>query len=149
MQKAPVGPPKKVYLKPFDNLTVQYTLHGDLTEYVKNELLRESSLRVVTEDEADYIISGEVLNYELRPMSFDMNNYVESYEQLIDVKLKIKDIINDTVVLEDTLNGDEVYFTTQGNPTETRNNTELEKETQNIILRNLARDIARKVVYGK
>ena len=149
IQKTPVGPPKKVYLKPFDNTTVQYSLHGDLTGYVKDELLRESNLKVVAEDEAEYIISGEIFNYELRPMSFDMNNKVESYDELIDLKLRMKDVINNKTVLEEEINGDEIFFTKEGNSSETKTNAELEKDTQTTILQNMARDITRKVIYGK
>jgi hypothetical protein len=149
IQKIPDGPQKKIYLKPFDNMTVQYTLHGSLTNYLKDELLRESSVKVVDEQEAEYIISGEIFNYELKPMSFDMNNRVESYEEIIDVKLKIKDLINNKIILEEVINGDENFFTSAGNSSETRSNTDLEKDTQNTIIKNMARDIMRKVIYGK
>lgn len=149
MNPAFVGPPKKVYLKPFDNLTVQYSLHGLLTDYTKDEFLRDSYLTVVNDLEAEYIVSGEVSTYELRPISYSLDNRVESYEIFIETKIRIFDKINNLQILEETISGDDIYFTKDGNPLETRSNSELEKETQDRVLEYMSRDITRKVVYAK
>ncbi|MDR0675495.1 MAG: LPS assembly lipoprotein LptE [Elusimicrobiota bacterium] len=144
----PQGPPKKVFLKIFENQTVQYSLHTTLNEYLKDELLRESSLLVVDENEADYIINGKIYNYELRPMSYNMDNRVESYEEVIEVEYTLSDIINDENILNEKISENEIYFTIYGNSFETKSETELEKDAQNKILYFMARNIARKIVYA-
>ena len=149
IQPVPVGEPKRVYLKPLDNITVQYKLHGELTNYIQEEFLRESYINVVPKDEAEYIISGEIFNYELRPMSYSMNNKVESYEMIIEARLTMHDTLENEQVWEETFSENEIYFTSEGNPSETQSNTELELETQKRTLELLARDVMRKVVYDK
>ncbi len=149
MNPALIGPPKKVYLKPFDNLTVHYSLHGILTDYTKDEFLRDSYLTVVSENDAEYIVSGEIFTYELRPISYSLDNRVESYELFIETKIRVFDKINNVQILEETILGNDIYFTKDGNSLETRSNTELEKETQDRILEYMSRDITRKVVYAK
>lgn len=146
--KVSLGQPKKIYLKIFDNQTVQYSLHTSLNEYLKDELLRESNISILPENEAEYVISGEIFNYELKPMSYDMDNHVESYEQIIEAKVHILDKVSNKIVLDDTFSENEIYFTIYGNSFETKSDTTLEKEAQEKILYFMARNISRKIVYA-
>lgn len=139
--------PKSIYLKMFNNNTYQYSLHTTFNDFLKDELLSETSINFLDEKVADYIIFGEIFNYELRPMSYDMNNNVESYEEFIEIRLKVKDRALDKVILEETFSDNEIYFTMYGNSYETKSNATLEKEAQDKILKFLSRFISRKIIY--
>ncbi len=139
--------PKSIYLKIFNNNTYQYSLHTTFNDFLKDELLTETNINFVDENLADYIISGEIFNYELKPMSYDMNNNVESYEEVIEIRLRIKDRALEKVILEENFSDNEIYFTMYGNSYETKSNTTLEKEAQDKILKFIARSISRKIIY--
>jgi len=149
-----VAPPpesgvKKIFIQPFTNETVQYSLHTDLLQGLQQEFLRDSYLNLVPENEAEYKLSGIVVNYELRPMSYNIANLVESYEMVVAVKVKLEDLLEATTVFDEVFDTSEIYFTKDGNPLETLSNTELEQETQKQAINTLVRDITRKVVYAK
>ncbi|MCP4482804.1 MAG: hypothetical protein GY817_08730 [bacterium] len=149
MAPPPEGGIKKIYLKPFGNQTVEYSLHTELFKLVQSEFLRDSYIELVSEDQAEYKVSGVISGYDLRPISYSMQNYVESFEMIIKVKLTLDDLLESEVVFQETFETNEIYFTKEGNPNETLSNTQLEAETQEDAIDLLARDITRKIVYAK
>jgi hypothetical protein len=139
---------KKVVVSQFENKTVQYNLSVSLTSMLTDELLREARVNVVAENQADYKVTGVVKKYELLPVSYTVDNKVETYEMSIYVDIKVMKISDNSVVWKDDFIGDGMYITAEGDPNVTSTNVELERTAQDRAIEYLAREIARRVANG-
>jgi hypothetical protein len=139
---------KKVVVTQFENKTVQYNLSISLTSMLTDELLREARVNVVSENQADYKVIGVVRKYELLPVSYTVDNKVETYEMSIYVDIKVIKISDNSIIWKDDFIGDGMYLTAEGDPNVTSTNVELERTAQDRALEYLAREIARRVANG-
>jgi hypothetical protein len=76
-----------VYYFPNRARLVNPTLSSDLTEQLKEKLLRQTSLRE-EEENGDLIFEGQITNYEVRPMSIQKEDMAAQNRLTISVRLK-------------------------------------------------------------
>lgn len=76
-----------VYYFPNRSRLVNPTLSSDLTEQLKEKLLRQTSLRE-EEENGDLIFEGQITNYEVRPMSIQKEDMAAQNRLTISVRLK-------------------------------------------------------------
>jgi hypothetical protein len=90
----------------FLNRTVTYRIEQRLAEATRQELIRRTHYNVVTSDNADVVVSGEVLNYAQVPVTFDQTGRGSTYAMLIDLKL----IVTDTKTHKEIFHNDRFTF---------------------------------------
>jgi hypothetical protein len=85
------GRGQSIAVPAFLNRTTTYRIEQRLAEATRQELIRRTHYDVVTSDNADVVVTGEVLNYTQVPVTFDQTGRGSTYAMLIDLKLVVTD----------------------------------------------------------
>lgn len=64
---------KRIAVRPFTNKTPQFGLEEKITLKVVDEFLKNGEYTISPEDTADGVIVGEIVNYILTPIQYDVN----------------------------------------------------------------------------
>lgn len=98
---------QKVAVILFENNTSFSAVNQDLTNRVIDEFILDNSLQIVSESEADLVITGTVGSIVQRPaiLSKDAESReeVQQYQMVVNVKVKCEDIKNNKVLWEKNL----------------------------------------------
>ncbi len=82
---------EKVYVEPLENSTSRSQVEQILTRAISDELLTRRRLEVVNSaDEADAVLRGTVLNFQVRPLSFDGDGLANRFEVSISADMKFQ-----------------------------------------------------------
>ena len=117
---------KTIYIQPFRNkieLTEELTpeqyrfrtytphLETDITKEVIDKFINNGNLKVVKQETADLILSGELIDYLRQPVRYgDDNETVEEYRINVICSVKVKDVRKDVLLWQDPrLIGDATY----------------------------------------
>ena len=80
---------QKIYVQPLENSTPRSQVEQILTRAISDELLiRRRYETVNTAEEADAILSGNVLNFNVRPVTFDSQGLADNFEVSISADMK-------------------------------------------------------------
>ena len=80
---------RKIYLQPLENSTPRSQVEQILTRAISDELLTRRRYELVNSaDEADAILSGNVLNFNVRPVEFDSEGLADNFEVTISADMK-------------------------------------------------------------
>jgi Lipopolysaccharide-assembly len=85
------GRGQSIAVPTFLNRTTTYRIEQRLAEATRQELIRRTHYDVVTSDNADVVVSGEVLNYTQVPVTFDQTGRGSTYAMLVDMKIVVTD----------------------------------------------------------
>ncbi len=89
-----------VYMEPFENRTTRSQVEQILGIAVANELVLRQRLELVSSaDEADSVLTGEITNIRLRPVTFDATGFAEEYEISIRAAMTLSRTDEDETVL--------------------------------------------------
>ncbi len=137
---------KKITVTTFSNNTIQYGIEEKLVKKVTEEFLRDGQLEVVQrKDQADALLLGEVSQYTLEPISYDIHDVVEEYKLWITVDFRMKDLTTGQVLWEENdMEADTTYFVTS----DAGRLVETQEEAQERVIEDLAKDIVQRTVYG-
>jgi hypothetical protein len=99
---------QKVAIPLFENNTSFSGVNQDLTNQVVDQFISDNSLQVTSESEADIVISGTIGSIIQRPAILSsgqgqQGETVESYQMVVNVRVKCEDIKNNKVLWEKTL----------------------------------------------
>lgn len=99
---------EKVAVPLFENNTSFSGVNQDLTNLVIDQFIKDNSLEVTSESQADIVISGTVGSIIQRPAILSSSNdqqgeTVESYQMVVNVLVKCEDIKNNKVLWEKRL----------------------------------------------
>jgi outer membrane lipopolysaccharide assembly protein LptE/RlpB len=147
------------------NNTQESNLEQIVTEAIRNEFIRSKRLKVVSEDEADVILYGNIKSFDLSAVSFDKNDVVMEYraEMVLDLSLKKKDdnsILwkdNNLSIIDEYGAEDSVIVTSSPEYKERNLNVDdLRNMTRNVVLEEdkkyaiirIAKDVAERVHNG-
>lgn len=89
-QKMPVHI-RRVAVRPFTNKTPQFGLEEKVTLKVAEELLKNGEYTVSTEDSADGVLIGEIVNYILTPIQYDVNMVANVYKMNVIASVRFLD----------------------------------------------------------
>ena len=94
---------KTIAIPTFRNHTFEPALESVVTMYVKDEFLTHSRLRVVNDThQADLLLEGTVLNFDLIPVAFDRTrSVVIEYRVKIDVDIRLQDLRSKEILWKD------------------------------------------------
>ncbi|MFH1776389.1 MAG: LptE family protein [Candidatus Omnitrophota bacterium] len=103
----------KIYVDNFKNKVYESTLDVVLTTAVIHAFINDGFYKIVKKEDADAIISGEIINYEASPLRYDENDNAEEYRMTITVDLQFFNLAeNNLVWRERSFSGETTYFTT-------------------------------------
>lgn len=103
---------KTISIPIFVNKTREPEIEREITRSIRDLFIRDGRLKVVSSGRADTLLSGELRNYNLKPISFDTEDRVTEYRVLVDVEIIFKDLITDNVILKQGLTADDTYKVT-------------------------------------
>jgi hypothetical protein len=100
------GEGKTIAVPTFANKTTTYRVEQRLSEAVRQELIRRTRYKVVSDNTGDVLVSGEVLSYIAVPVIFDQQGRGSAYSILVDMKL----IMTDTKTGKELFHNDRFTF---------------------------------------
>jgi hypothetical protein len=101
-----------IHVEPFKNESREYDFQAPLTNAVTRKFLADGRLRVVGAGQADLVVTGTILNYDLRGITFDKNNDVTQFESFITARVVVTDTrTGDPLWREDQLVGETSFST--------------------------------------
>ncbi|MFC1704300.1 LPS assembly lipoprotein LptE [Candidatus Omnitrophota bacterium] len=88
-------------------------LEANITNEVIDEFLSDGNYKITREDDAEVILTGELLDYQRDALRYDDDDDVDEYRLNITVSLSLYNTEENTLEWkEDRLTGDTTYFTT-------------------------------------
>jgi outer membrane lipopolysaccharide assembly protein LptE/RlpB len=130
---------KTVGVPIFSNRTSQPAVEGLLTRAVVEAFSTNGRLRVVRPDEADAILEGEVVGYDVQSIAFDPVANISQYRLVVTLNLRFRDVRRHEVLFAQTGFQERADFRVLGAVSQTISREE-------TALREAAVDIARSVV---
>jgi len=81
---------KTIAVPLFDNQTQEYGIREILADSIANRIVRDNSLKIVPENQADVILRGSITKYERAVHTFDRAENVKEYIVRIFVKVALE-----------------------------------------------------------
>ena len=130
---------KTVAVPVFGNKTPEPAIENFLTQAVVEAFATNGRLRVVKPEEADAILEGEVVGYEIQTLAFDQRASIRQYRLVVTMSLKFRDVKRDALLFEQPRFQERADFRVVGAVSQTISREE-------SALRAAAVDIARSIV---
>jgi len=92
---------RTVKINAFSNKTVLYGLEDKLFQKISDALMEDGRLIPATEN-ADALLIGDIIRYELIPLSFDANGIVEEYKLWIESDMRFIESSTEKLLCEET-----------------------------------------------
>ena len=93
---------KTVAVPVFANRTAEPAVENMLTRAVVDAFSTDGRLRVVKPEEADALLEGEVVGYDIQSIAFDSRANIRQYRLVVTLNLKFKDVRNNALLFERT-----------------------------------------------
>ena len=130
---------KTVAVPVFGNKTPEPAIENFLTQAVVEAFATNGRLRVVKPEEADAILEGEVVGYEIQTLAFDPRASIRQYRLVVTMSLKFRDVKRNALLFEQPRFQEKADFRVVGAVSQTISREE-------SALRAAAVDIARSIV---
>ncbi len=131
---------RTIAIENLGNKTYQPGLEVLLTQAVRSEFIFDGTLKVVKKAQADLLLSGAVVDYTLKPLSYTQEDKAEGYWLRIRAKLTLKNLKTDKVVWQDRIiEGDARYLLVSSLAS-------TEAQARGKALKDLAREIVRQTI---
>ena len=117
-----------IHVSPFQNRSREYDMQAALTTALIRKFVNDGRLRVVGRDNADLVIEGVIVNYDLKGLAFDTVDAPTQISSSITATVRLIDGYTDEVIWEDPRLSSSTTFSTgvSGGPSErARGNTEV------------------------
>lgn len=133
------GHVRTVAVPVFTNRTAEPAIESFLTQAVVEAFATNGRLRVVKPEEADAILEGEVVGYEIQALAFDPRASIRQYRLLVTMNLRFRDVKRNEVLFEQPRFQEKADFRVVGAVSQTISREE-------SALHTAAMDIARSIV---
>lgn len=100
---------KTIAVERFENQTAEYGIEDQMTDQVIDALIADGTLKVVTRENADALISGVLTRYERKPHQFDENDQVQSYAVNMQFDITLTKPSDDSEIWKETISQIGVY----------------------------------------
>lgn len=112
---------RSIHVAPFENRSRAYGVQAPLTNAVRRKFVADGRLRVVEHNQADLLLEGVILSYNLRGLSFDENDEVTQFLTIITAGARLSDTATGEILWQDELvSGETTYYTRQTGQTADR-----------------------------
>lgn len=101
-----------IAVSPFYDESREYDLQAPLTNAVTRKFINDSRLDVVHPDQADLLLEGVILDYQLKGLTYDQEDRVTQYLLVITAGVRVTDLHSGEIIWEDRLMaGETSYYT--------------------------------------
>lgn len=115
-------------------------LEADLTKEIINQFLFDGNLKIASQDSANIILKGELVDFRKEPLRYDANDNIEEFRLVLTVNIELTDAETGKMVWkEKNFSGETTYFT-QG-PLAIDENTAVVKGIQDLARRIVERTV--------
>ncbi|MDD4858172.1 MAG: LptE family protein [Candidatus Krumholzibacteria bacterium] len=83
------GDIKKIAVPNLSNETAQPDIEIDITSNLRDGLIKDNTLKVVPEDEADAVLEGTVIDYRNVPFTFNADLQAEQYRLFVSLSVSL------------------------------------------------------------
>jgi len=129
---------RKIYVEPFANRTGKPLLDTLMTSRLSEELARMGSLRLWARPQgADALLSGSVLEYSARPLSYDSADDITEYRSRMQIEAVLRLASNDRVLWKGQLTRNEDYASSADRMAQRDNETEAIERLVELMARDL------------
>src|SRR5438128_2045895 len=91
---------RSVAVPVFMNRTSEPAVENILTQAVVQAFSTNGRLRVVKPDQADAILEGEVVDYQILALAFDPRANIQQYRLVVTMNLRMRDVRSNTLLFE-------------------------------------------------
>jgi outer membrane lipopolysaccharide assembly protein LptE/RlpB len=123
----------------FANKTGEPAVENALTRAVVEAFSTNGRLRVVTPEQADAILEGEITGYDIQALAFDAQANARQYRLIVTLNLRFRDVRRNTVLFEQARVQEKADFRVLGAASQT-----ISREESALVA--AAVDIARAIV---
>lgn len=131
-----------LYLAPFENSSSETGLENLLTDEVTQQFLSDGRLSLVSREQADAMLVGEIQRYRRIPLIYNEQDVVQQYKLRVEINLRLLDPETQKVLRSWPMIFQETTYSDVIAPIET------ELDAQERVLRQLARDVVTFTVEG-
>ena len=103
----------------FTNRTAEPAIESFLTQAVVEAFARNGRLRVVNAAQADAVLEGEVVGYEVQTLAFDPRASIRQYRLVVTMHLRFRDVRRDTLLFEESRFQEQADFRVIGSVAQT------------------------------
>jgi len=100
---------KSVAVERFGNETAEFELADRMTDLVIDAVLRDGTMKVVSTENAEALLTGSLARYELKPYQYDENDVVESYAVVMTFDIALKKPADESEMWKETMTQEGVY----------------------------------------
>ncbi len=101
-----------VYVAPFENHSSEYDLQAPLTNAVRRKFLNDTRLEVVQRGDADIVLEGVILDYQLKGVTYDKDDAVTQFLTVVTAGISAYDgQTGELVWVEPKMSGESSYYT--------------------------------------
>ena len=135
---------KTISVPVFFNVTNEPYVDVEITQAVVEEFLTDGRLRVVSLEDADLALRGKIIKYEVIPLSYNPQSYVQQYRVHLVVDAVLEDLRSKKILwrergIESTVISDyAVSYDPAG-----RTDISLTKIAKDAAIKNASKDIAK------
>lgn len=89
-------------------------LEAEITKAVIDKFLFDGNLRIASEDNANIIMKGELVDFRKEPLRYDANDNIEEFRLVLTVNLELIDAATEKTVWKETNFSGETTYRTSG-----------------------------------
>lgn len=93
---------RSIAIPMFTNETFEPLVEREVTAALKEEVAYDGRLKLVDADEADLVVEGRVVRFDLQPLTFDSAERIQEYRLRIVSVVRVKEPAGDKVVWKDS-----------------------------------------------
>ncbi len=94
---------KTLSIPVFTNSSSQPEIHRELTSAIINAYITDGRVKVVRKGQADMVMIGNLVHYELKTVSFSSNDFASNYIVVLGVDVEVIDKVNNEPYLKQNL----------------------------------------------
>ncbi len=102
-----------IFVSAFQNMSREYDLQAPLTNALTRKFLNDGRLQVVDRDDADLVLEGVILDYQLKGITYDENDEVTQFLCVVLAGARLTDSHTGTVLWEEPRMAGETSFYTR------------------------------------
>jgi len=102
-----------IFVSAFQNISREYDLQAPLTNALSRKFINDGRLKVVGRDEADLVLEGVILGYQLKGITYDDKDEVTQFLCVVLAGARLSDGHSGTVLWEEPRMAGETSFYTR------------------------------------